>query len=227
MNRNSPCPCGSGRKFKRCCGARAEAESRQAIRQAAKTQVRSLGLQPGDDANQWRRLARFLDQTARDRETSRAELAELSGFDLALVNHALDFSGPFPLEALSALAVVLDVTVEMRAVRTIPEASACLARAVEEHTSLPPWLARCLARGKTATDFKMLATLFAGTEVVVNDVRGEFIHALAIVGEALEREETNDAEALLDTMIRAAEQGELREMSVPTLSPAVQAHLIA
>ena len=143
----------------------------------------------------------------------------------SLVNHALDFSGPFPLKALSAIAVVLDVTLERRDARTIPEASACLARAVEQHTYLEPWLAQCIARGRTAHDFQMLATLFAGDELVVENVRGEFVHALAVVGEALARGEVDEAEALLDSMIRAAERDELREMTMPTLSPEVRAHL--
>ena len=222
--RNDPCPCGSGRKFKRCCSLRDEVDAKTAVRLTAQAQVRALGVTPGpDDAGQWRRIAAFLNHAARDQGRSREDLAELTGFDLALVNHALDFSGPFPLEALYALAVVLDVTLEQREERTVPEAAALLARAVEEHTSLDPWLARSLARGITAHDFRMLAALFAGTEVFVKDeIRGEFVRALAFVGEALDRGQVTDAEDLLAAMIRATERGELATMTMPTVPPELQ-----
>ncbi|HRI06978.1 MAG TPA: SEC-C domain-containing protein [Nannocystaceae bacterium] len=219
--RNDPCPCGSGRKFKRCCGLRDEVDARTTVRLTAKAQARALGVTPGPDgAGQWRRIARFLNYVARDQARSREELAELTGFDLALVNNALDCSGPFPIEALCALAVVLDVTLEPREERTVPEASSLLARAVGEHTSLEPWLARSLARGVTAQDFRMLAALFAGTEVFVEDeIRAEFVRALAFVGEALDRGQVSDAEDLLATMIRAAERDELTTMTMPTVPP--------
>lgn len=222
--RNAPCPCGSGLKFKRCCGARDELDAKATVRLAAQAQARALGVTSGpSDAGQWRRVAAFLDHTARDQGRSREELAELTGYTLDLVNNALDFSGPFPLEALCALAVVLDCTLEQREERTIPEAAALLARAVEGHTSLEPWLARSLARGATAQDFKMLADLFAGTEVFVTDeIRGAFACALAFVGEALDRGEVSGAEELLATMIRAAERDEFTKMTMPTVSPELQ-----
>lgn len=222
--RNDPCPCGSGRKFKRCCGLRDEVDAKTTVRLAAQAQARALGVTSGpSDPGQWRRIAAFLDHVARDQGRSREELADLTGFDLALVNNALDVSGPFPIEALCALAVVLDCTLEQREERTIPEAAALLARAVEEHTSIEPWLARSLARGATARDFKMLAALFAGTEVFVKDeIRGEFARALAVIGEALDRGQVAHAEDLLVAMTRAAERDELTTMTMPSVPPELQ-----
>ena len=48
VGRNDPCPCGSGRKYKRCCGAQPEAASRPAV--AANTRPANSTQSPPDEA---------------------------------------------------------------------------------------------------------------------------------------------------------------------------------
>ena len=52
VGRNDPCPCGSGKKFKRCCLERMEAEER-----SARLQAESDGLAP---RHEWRFAAGIL-----------------------------------------------------------------------------------------------------------------------------------------------------------------------
>ena len=88
--RNQPCPCGSGRKYKKCCGIKDDAQRRSVIRHTANARVRAMQqrVSPGDrlDGREMAYQLMVLNKVIADRGLSRDELAELTGHDRSLID---------------------------------------------------------------------------------------------------------------------------------------------
>lgn len=150
IGRNQPCPCGSGKKFKRCCGIRQDLETRQTIHYAAQARRRAIVdplLQNRElrarveaapvDARRERERERELGDISRmirsgmtDKNYSRDDLAELSGRTVAEIDALLRGDGNVEVDAFLAVGEALDLDLTLEKRLSLVDATTALADAL-------------------------------------------------------------------------------------------------
>lgn len=145
VGRNQPCPCGSGKKHKKCCGLRQEIETRQTIQFATQARRRAI-VDPLVENQELRARVAAADNSSCKRELeeiaylvrsrmaeknySRDDVAELTGRTAAEIDAVLRGDGAVDVDAFLAVgeALELDLTLEKRL--NLLEATTALADAL-------------------------------------------------------------------------------------------------
>lgn len=226
--RNQPCSCGSGRKFKRCCGSPAELQRRQVSRLAGDATARAVATAASDgdlDVSQLSRAQVYFQDRATERGLSHEDLAEMTGHSREHVTLALTPGAAFPMRVLGAVAEALDCRIELREPMTIGEQAERIAQALEKHTEIDPRVAKHVARCRSARDFEMVCALFGGNARNPREGSVEAIaSAFAMVSSLIRSGHDSEAENMLDQLAVAVLQDQFQGVTVP-LTPEVRAVL--
>lgn len=165
--RNDPCPCGSGEKFKRCCGNLEERRTQRAVAQA----VDSMAA-PGDPSQapfavNATMVAKFRHDHTTDikaamaaRGLSREDVVELSGLSRVEVDDVLDCRGEGYMEDLTAVAAAVGYEIKTRKRMTLEQARARFADALDSVPTIHPALTAALRHAETPNQYIELSAIF-------------------------------------------------------------------
>lgn len=215
--RNQPCACGSGRKYKRCCGTSSELQRRQVNRLAGDATARAFvsAARRGDlDVSELSRAQVHLQELATDRGLSHEDLAEMTGHTREHVTLALTPGSPFPMRVLGAVAQALDCRIEIREPMTIGEQAERIGQAMRKHTNVELGVAERVASCRTAQDFETVGLLFGEYSPSARDGTAEFMgSAFFVVGALMRSGHDDKAENMLDQMAVAIIQDQFRDVT--------------
>ena len=178
IGRNQRCPCGSGQKYKRCCGRVSSTQHRvtqlgagvlaerdvKFLREHSVMQARfgDKTLTAGGSLANFKSEAARLEQLAAERGMDRRDLSDATGHPPSLITVALTprAGQPLPLHVLHAIADVLNTSVDLSPSWTLEKATSVIADRLKSRVGEAT--AEHIRAARTAKDFRALCRRFGG-----------------------------------------------------------------
>jgi len=247
VGRNEPCPCASGKKFKRCCGLTSDYDNSRVTQLSAQghsarllkeleaeAEAQGLSLDelyelaskmPSDeDSSEYKNAVKQLRRLQQKRGLSREDLAEMTGETREDIDAILDF-GNGGIRTFAAIAEIVGFDLRMHRVLPLKDAMEEVARLFAEQAQLPTMIMDRLRSARTPSDFRSLAAAFGftgfdKTDQTPNNMAGAAFDTIAFM---LDDQKQYEAEQLLDQLISVSStDGQLVGLSLANVDDATQ-----